>query len=127
MIDIDRENVLSLFGANWTREPRAAGEQVIMEGRLGDIMFLVQDGLLELTASGQLLDMVKAGDVFGEMSLIDGEPRSASVAVIEDATLIPIDRAAFRRLVSEHPDFSLYVMRSLATRIRRMNEVVVKD
>ena len=126
MTTIDRTTVLDLFDDAWAREARAAGDHVILEGRNGDFMFLVVDGLLELTASGQLLDIVRAGDVIGEMSLIDGEPRSASAVVVEDAVLIAIDRPNFLRLVSAHPDFALYVMRSLANRIRRMNDVIVK-
>ena len=126
MMSIDRNTVPNLFDDEWARERRAVGEHVILEGRPGDFMFVVAEGLLELTASDQLLDIVRAGDVFGEMSLIDGEPRSASAVVVEDAVLIPIDRADFLRLVRAHPDFALYVMRSLANRIRRMNDVIVQ-
>jgi len=126
MTTIDRDTVLKLFDDQWRRESRAAGENVILEGRHGDFMFVVAEGLLELTASGQLLDMVRAGDVFGEMSLIDGEPRSATAVVVEDAVLIPIDRPAFLDFVSAHPKFALYVMRSLANRVQRMNDVITK-
>lgn len=121
---MDAEGALALFGEDAATEWRAAGEHIIIEGRPGDLMYVVRTGMVEVTANGQLLEMAQPGDVFGEIALIDGEPRSASAACVSDCELIPVDRAAFLALVARHPEFALYVMRSLAARLRRMNAAV---
>ena len=123
---LDGDAVLALFGDEASTESRAAGEHIIIEGRPGDRMYVVKTGMVEVTTGGQLLEMAQPGDVFGEIAIIDGEPRSASAACVSDCQLIPIDRAAFLELVGRHPRFALYVMRSLAMRLRRMNQAVPK-
>ncbi len=98
-----------------------AGEKVFLEGDTGSRMYLVLSGRISVLSYGSVLENV-VSDAFGEMALIDDAPRSASAMALEDTEVAVIDKAAFLAIVSREPAFSLYVMRLLATRLRRMNE-----
>ena len=71
---------------------------------------------------GRVVDTLGPGEMFGEMALIDGSPRSAEARTKGACELQPIDERAFLSLVRETPYFALDVMRTLALRLRAMNE-----
>jgi len=100
----------------------AADERIFSYGDDGDTMFVVLTGRVKLVHYGAVLENVEPGGLFGEMSLIDAAPRSATAIAVEPAEVTLIDRTVFRRLVKQDPDFALAVMRGLADRLRRMNE-----
>jgi CRP/FNR family transcriptional regulator, cyclic AMP receptor protein len=102
----------------------AAGEKIFLEEDAGDHMFLVIEGKVNIVTYGTVLENVRMHGVFGEMALIDDAPRSAAAVAAEPTEVAIIDRKTFLDLVRESPDFSLYVMRILATRIRKMNRDV---
>ena len=60
------------------------------------------------------------GDFFGELSLLDGEARSATVVAASDMTAIRVERTAFRRLLRENPDLSIKLLEGMARRTRKM-------
>ena len=64
---------------------------------------------------------LSADSIFGEMALIDNEPRSATAVAITDVELVPISEKQFLFLVSQTPYFALKVMRILAQRLRKTN------
>ena len=80
------------------------------------------------TASPQgrevVLAILGAGEIFGEMALIDNEPRSASAIAITDVELVPVTEKQFLFLVSQTPYFALKVMRVLAQRLRATNKTL---
>lgn len=98
------------------------GEALFEQGDAGKDMFLVQSGRVGILANGVQVEEVGPGGIFGEMSLIDGSARSASVVGLEPSEILPINERSFVYLVHETPYFALDVMRTLAARIRRMNE-----
>jgi len=102
------------------------GRRIFREGGAGDVMYVVRKGVVELTIGGQLLDMVEPGSIFGEMSLIDGEERSATARATTPCELIPVTEAGFIELVRREPGFSLYVMTAIARRVRRLNLILVR-
>jgi len=79
----------------------AAGETVVKEGDTGSSMFVVQQGDAEVRLAGSeaAVAQLRAGDYFGEMSLLTGQPRSATVVAVSDCLLIEIAVAEFRRVV----------------------------
>ena len=97
-----------------------AGRTVCKEGTAGDVMYVVLDGELEVSAGGTLIEVAQPGDVVGEMALIDTKARSATVVAKTDCRLVPINEKRFLVLVHETPIFALLVMRTLAHRLRRM-------
>jgi CRP-like cAMP-binding protein len=100
----------------------SAGEVLFTEGEAGDLMFAVVSGVLHLSVNGRVVDEVGAGQIVGEMALIDQSPRSATATAAVDSTVAPVDRKRFVYLVQEHPTFALLVMELMAARLRRANE-----
>jgi len=99
-----------------------AGEKIFLEGDPGSTMFVVRTGKVNIITYGSVLENVGPGGVFGEIALIDEEPRSAAAMAAEDTEVASIDKAKFLALLSEQPQFALLIMRTLARRVRRMNE-----
>jgi CRP-like cAMP-binding protein len=99
-------------------------QQVFEQGSTGNEMFLVRKGRLAIVVNGKQIEEVGSGGVFGEMGLIDGSPRSATVVALETCEVVPVSERNFIYLVHETPFFALDVMRTLVGRIRRMNEKV---
>ena len=83
----------------------ADGESIVRQGAAGDSMFVVLKGRVHvvLEPSGQEVAVIPAGGFFGEMSMLTGEPRSASVKAMADATVLEISAAQFRQLAIANP------------------------
>jgi CRP-like cAMP-binding protein len=109
-----------------------AGSAIIEEGEdvLDDKegLFLLVGGTVEVrkgatdTGDGQLLRTLGPGDFFGEMALIDAQPRSASVFATSEVQYLAISRWDFHRRVRSDPDIALRIMATLAQRIRSKEE-----
>lgn len=99
-----------------------AGEKIFLEEDPGDYMYLVVEGKVSIVTFGTVLENVGLHGIFGELALIDSSPRSAAALAAEATEVALIDRDTFLELVRHNPAFSLYVMRQLAARIRRMNK-----
>ncbi|MGI9382839.1 MAG: cyclic nucleotide-binding domain-containing protein [Methyloligellaceae bacterium] len=102
----------------------APGETIFAQGDAGDRMYVVRTGVVEIVHNDRVVDVLGSGEIFGEMALIDGSPRSAGARAREACELQPVDEDAFLFLVHETPHFALDVMRTLALRLRAMNERV---
>jgi NTE family protein len=85
----------------------AAGDYVCRQGESGESLFLVQTGLvevwLETGAEKKLVRRLRQGEVVGEMALLTGEPRSASVVAAVASTVLELDESTFSRIVARHP------------------------
>jgi CRP-like cAMP-binding protein len=99
----------------------APGTVLFEDGQTGDSMYAVIGGEVELWHHWRLLDVVKAGQVFGEMALIDDQPRSATAIARTACELIVIDKRHFDALVMQTPGFARSVMHHLAQRLRAAN------
>src|SRR5262245_41369460 len=99
-----------------------AGEVVFREGDPGEAMYVVVEGELEVTIRGKLVETLGPGGVIGEMSLIDKEPRLATVTALTDCRLAAIPEKRFLFMVQQTPHFSLQILRVVAERLRRMDE-----
>lgn len=101
-----------------------AGETIFSEGDQGDHMFIVRSGEVDITHGGTVVDTIGPKDIFGKMALIVGSSRSATARAKSDVNLVPINERGFVFLVTETPYFALNVMRTLANRLRAMNELI---
>lgn len=99
-----------------------AGDKIFIQGDNGNCMYVVKSGRVNIQAAGMVLENVGANGVFGEMSLIDEAPRSATAIAAEVSEVVRVDQAAFQQLVRHDPEFALRLMRLMADRIRRANE-----
>jgi CRP/FNR family transcriptional regulator, cyclic AMP receptor protein len=104
-------------------EPQAfaEGDVVFKAGDPGDMMYAVKEGKVSLRSGETEVETVGPGGVFGEMALIDNEPRSATAVAATECQLVPVDRTRFERMVGMTPGFALSVMKLMADRIRGMN------
>lgn len=95
-----------------------AGQQVIRQGEPGDSMFLIVEGEVKIHSGDRQLAVLKERDHFGEMSLLDGEPRSASASAEVDCLLLRINQSDFFRILSRHIEVALSIIRTLTRRLR---------
>ncbi len=107
----------------------AANQVLFNAGDAGDGCYRVDQGLLKVSmispeGDERILAILGPGAVVGELSMIDGAPRSTAVSAIREARLSFISRAAFKSFAVEHPDLYQHVMILLARRLRDTNEVI---
>ena len=102
-----------------------AGTMLCHEGALEEVFYIIGEGEVSVTQQlgneERFLRTSGPGQYFGEMALIDNEPRSATALAITDVELVPISEKQFLFLVSQTPYFALKVMRILAQRLRATN------
>jgi CRP/FNR family cyclic AMP-dependent transcriptional regulator len=105
------------------------GQTLFKEGDAGDRLFVVVEGKLKLgTSSGDgrenLLSILGPGDMFGELSLFDPGPRTATATAVTDARVLALANDQVIGWVTAHPQVSLQLFKRLARRLRRTNEVL---
>ncbi len=100
------------------------GAKVIEESDSSDLLYVVLDGAVEILVHGKPVETVEAGGLFGEMSLIDSKPASASAVVKGSAKLAVVDKKRFTFLVQQHPTFALDLMKEMSRRLRSMDATV---
>ena len=100
----------------------AAGSIVTRTGDPGEEFFVLVDGSVTVEISPRKRGRLRPGDFFGEMSLLDGEPRSATVRAETDVRLLVIQRRNFQSLLREVPELSHRVLETLSRRIRLLEK-----
>lgn len=103
------------------------GEVLFNEGDRGEIMYLIREGKIKITkgkgAEEKTLAVLKEGDFFGEMAIIDGSPRSAGAVAVTPVSLLVIDKESFKTKLSENPLIE-YVLETLSRRLRTADEQI---
>ena len=116
--------------ADVTREKQyPKGSVVLFEGDPGDSLFLVRQGRVKVVLVGEdgrevILGILGVGEHFGELSLIDQQPRSAHVIAMDDATLIVLRSEDFRRRVDAAPEIAWALLVEMARRLRRADNKI---
>lgn len=117
--DVYNANVARLFfHTHGKARSVAAGGVLFAEGAAGKGMFFVASGEITLTRGGKSLDVIKAGEVLGEMSVLTGEPRSATATARSAAEVIELDAAAFSGAIRQAPEFALMLLAIMIKRLR---------
>lgn len=91
---------------------------IMREGEAGIFMYVVMDGAIRIMSGEKVIELVKAGGVFGEMALVDQSKRAASAAAATDSNLMSINRNDFLTLIKTNPAFGVSLLKTLATRLR---------
>jgi CRP-like cAMP-binding protein len=101
------------------------GEVLFREGDPGDVMYFIRKGKIKISIGEEdmetVLKILKEGDFFGEMAVIDGSPRSASATAIEETELLVITKDSFDDKMRENPLIE-YVLTELTTRVRTLDQ-----
>jgi len=105
------------------------GGVVVSAEEPGDALFVVAEGKVKVVLFGDsgreiILSVFQPGDFFGEMSLLDDQPRSATAIAMTEARLLVLERRAFARHLVENPRSSVAVLAELSRRLRKADEVI---
>lgn len=98
----------------------AAGERVIERGEMGDSMYIIVRGRMMVHDGERKLNDLGPGDVFGEMAVLDPEPRSASVTAQTEGVLLRLKQETLHDLMVQQPEITRGVIRMLSNRLRRL-------
>ena len=111
-----------------------AGDRIFEVNDQGDHLYLLVSGKVGLCIDRDpdcknFIAVLEHGDTFGEMNLLDDLPRSATAHVIEDATVLTLEKTRLRGLIQSYPDISIGMLRSMSLRVREVNDrfLAVKD
>ncbi len=99
------------------------GEEIIKEGMLSDCAYIIDAGKVEVSikrpnGEKKIIGVLNEKDIFGEMGLIDGFPRSATVVALKDCTISIMTQEAFNSLAQHNPQALMPILKVLAKRLR---------
>jgi CRP-like cAMP-binding protein len=104
----------------------SAGDLIVQEGQPGGTFYVILEGEAKVTRKGRKLNELYPGDFFGEVSLLDGGPRTATVTAETPIVAIRLFRKEFAKLISAEPEIALKIVAELASRIRRTHRSVTE-
>lgn len=126
---MDDDDAAALAARLVTRE-LPAGELVFEQGDEGDAMYVIETGGVDIQTGSEKQRVVLAslynGQYFGELSLLDGAPRSARVVTTRDSVLLLLERDDFVDFVKRRPEAALAIMSELGERMRATNELMTR-
>jgi len=106
------------------------GEPIARQGEIGECMYVVQEGQVEVVreqggAEVQLATLGE-GEFFGEMALFDRERRSATVRALGEARVLTVDKRTFLRRIHEDPSLAFRIVKGMSQRIRKLDDQVAR-
>ena len=116
------ENILADLAPLMKEMEYELGTEIFKEGDTGDCMYIIQQGNIKIHKGNTTLAILKEKEVFGELSLLDADTRSASATADTDCILYKIDQEPFYELMDERPEVAKGFIKILCQRLRTMNE-----
>ncbi len=113
---------LDKIGRRVHRVDHAAGKEIAVQGQTGVGFHLVAAGSAEVLVGGDVVRTLGPGDYFGELSLIDGKPRSATVRAATDLTTYALVACDFAPLLDEEPEVTKALLLAMCARLRAAQE-----
>jgi CRP-like cAMP-binding protein len=106
------------------------GEIIIRQGEVGDCMFVIQEGQVEVLAERDdqevLIAVREEGDFFGEMAIFERDVRSATVRACGEVRVLTVDKKNFLRRIHEDPSLAFRLVETMSGRIRALSEEVAQ-
>ena len=99
-----------------------AGRVIVRQGEVGTGFFVIAEGAADVIRDGAVIATLGVGDFFGELSVLDGRPRTAQVVASEPTVCLGLATWEFEAAVREEPSVALAVLRGLASRLRDLTE-----
>ncbi len=100
----------------------APGQIIVTQGTPGQAFYLILEGRVEILRDGTSLGAFGPGDFFGEMSLLDQAPRSATIRAIDATTCLMLSSWDFKSLLERHPSIAIKLLEVLSRRLRVADE-----
>ncbi len=122
-LGLSRRDLESIVNASKERNYES-GERIVKKGESGVGFYLILEGSVEITSNGTTLSKLGEGQFFGEMSLLDDQPRSADVVAIEPTRCLVLSEWGFTGLVSSHPRIAMKMLQELARRLRATDKML---
>lgn len=116
------ENILADLAPLMQQEDFEKNTLLFKEGDIGDCMFIIQSGEIRIHKGQTTLAVLREKEVFGELSLLDAETRSASATCQTDCVLFRIDQEPFYELIDSRPEVARGFIKMLCKRLRAQNE-----
>ena len=113
--------VLADIAALLEEETFEKGQYIVNEGDLGKELFMIVKGEVEVVVGGNVVSVMKEGAGFGEMALIDSQPRSADIIARNDVLVLKMESDDFLEILKQRDEVALGVIRVLTGRIRELN------
>ena len=106
-----------------------AGQMILLEASEGEQCFFVTEGSVKITRLSKdgrevILAILNDGDFFGEMSLLDGESRSANVIALDDTKVLTLNRNDFLLVIKEYPQIAIQLLKEMALRLRKSDRQI---
>jgi CRP/FNR family transcriptional regulator, cyclic AMP receptor protein len=117
---VPKRQVRALAKLAWVVD-HAPGEVIVQAGEQGNSMYLMLEGRARVVGKSRIL---RPGDFFGEMALIDGGLRSATIIAASQVRVMMLQRRAFLKVLKQNPQIGLAIMETLAERVRRLERAV---
>ena len=94
------------------------GDVIVREGETGDSLYIVVDGKVEVVDDNRILNQLGARAVFGELSLLDSSPRTATIRALEETSLLRLDQAPFYEIMSDYIEVAMGTIQMLTRNLR---------
>ena len=114
------DRTLEAIGDLTTEVTFGPGQAIVREGEMGDAFYVITAGSAVVERDGSQLRELGEGDFFGEISLIDGQPRTATITATDEVSALTLGREQFQRLIDEHPSVRLELLMALTERLRKV-------
>jgi hypothetical protein len=112
------DSLLTGIAASLEEVPVTSGATIVSEGAIDQSMYIIARGRMEARHGDAGLSTMEAGEVFGELALLDPAPRSATVVALEDGLLLKLAGPVFQDLLADHGEMALAIIRELVQRLR---------
>jgi CRP-like cAMP-binding protein len=125
LVDDDLEEIVKLA----VRQTYKKDNMILIEEEIGSTMFIILDGRVKISRISDdgrevILSILSEGDFFGEMSILDGQNRSANVVTLEDSKIMVIRREDFLQMLHDYPQIAINLLKELAQRLRKSDSQI---
>ncbi|MBN8854059.1 MAG: cyclic nucleotide-binding protein [Sphingobacteriales bacterium 50-39] len=120
--ETDLMDIASICNENHVEQ----GVTIFSKGDPGNCMYFIYSGKVSIHDEEHPLAMLSDNEIFGELSVLDSEPRSASATTLSDCILLEIEQEAFYDVMATNPDILKGIMRTLCKRLREQDRVTVE-
>ena len=118
------EKELKVIARSFKELKYDSGEVIVHKGETGIGFYLIADGSVEVRSDEKVLSKLGPGQFFGEMSILDGQPRSADVVALEPSRCLALTSWSFKSIVSDHPRMALKLLQESVRRIRMNTQIL---